>query len=156
MAHYTFRIRQGSHSSDVPVHSVDDDAAWDEAAGACSDMIRDTIARLRDSPDGGWRSRTIRRRAASFPANLRDLRSVRPPQLATDCPAHRLFRFNFLPCASMNRAVLRGTLFRFVSGVRFPRRVPPQLAASSCQPCGPRGAVKSARHPPTLERRAAA
>jgi hypothetical protein len=37
----------------VPVDSVDDDAAWDEAAGACSDMIRDTIARLRDSPE--WR-----------------------------------------------------------------------------------------------------
>jgi len=53
MAHYTFRIRQGSHSSDVPVDSPDDDAAWDEAAGACSDMIRDTIAKLRDSPE--WR-----------------------------------------------------------------------------------------------------
>jgi hypothetical protein len=53
MAHYTFRIRQGSHSSDVPVDSPDDNAAWDEAAGACSDMIRDTIARLGDSPE--WR-----------------------------------------------------------------------------------------------------
>ena len=31
----------------------DDDAAWDEAAMACSDMIRDTIARLRDGPE--WR-----------------------------------------------------------------------------------------------------
>jgi hypothetical protein len=66
MAHYTFRIRQGSHSSDVPVDSADDDAAWDEAAGACSDMIRDTIARLGDSPE--WRlevadaSGTIRHR----------------------------------------------------------------------------------------------
>jgi len=53
MAHYTFRIRQGSHSSDVPVDLEDDDAAWDEAAAACSDMIRDTIARLRDGPE--WR-----------------------------------------------------------------------------------------------------
>ena len=53
MAHYTFRIRQGSHSSDVPVDLPDDDAACDEAATACSDMIRDTIARLRDGPE--WR-----------------------------------------------------------------------------------------------------
>jgi hypothetical protein len=53
MAHYTFRIRQGSHSSDVPVDLPDDDTAWDEAAGACSDMIRDTVARLGDSPE--WR-----------------------------------------------------------------------------------------------------
>ena len=53
MAHYTFRIRQGSHSSDVPVDLPDDGAAWDEAAMACSDMIRDTVARLGDSPE--WR-----------------------------------------------------------------------------------------------------
>jgi len=53
MAHYTFRIRQGAHSSDVPIDLLDDDAAWDEAAAACSDMIRDTIARLGDSPE--WR-----------------------------------------------------------------------------------------------------
>ena len=52
-AHFTFRIRQGSHSSDVPVDLLDDKAAWDEAAGACSDMIRDTVARLGDSPE--WR-----------------------------------------------------------------------------------------------------
>jgi hypothetical protein len=51
MAHYTFRIRQGTHSSDIPIDLGDDDAAWDEAAGACSDMIRDTIARLGDSPE---------------------------------------------------------------------------------------------------------
>jgi hypothetical protein len=38
---------------DVPVDSADDDAAWAEAAGACSDMIRNTIARLGDSPE--WR-----------------------------------------------------------------------------------------------------
>jgi hypothetical protein len=57
MAHYTFRIRQGSHSSDVPVDSADDDAAWDEAAWACPDMIRDTIARLRDSPE--WRLEVV-------------------------------------------------------------------------------------------------
>jgi hypothetical protein len=53
MAHYTFRIRQGPHSSDVPVDLPDDDAAWGEAAGACADMIRDTIERLGDSPE--WR-----------------------------------------------------------------------------------------------------
>jgi hypothetical protein len=35
----------------------DDDAAWDEAAGACSDMIRDTIARLGDSPE--WRLEVV-------------------------------------------------------------------------------------------------
>jgi hypothetical protein len=52
MTRYTFRIRQGSHSSDLPVDFPDDDAAWNEAVGACSDMIRDTIARLRD---GEWR-----------------------------------------------------------------------------------------------------
>jgi hypothetical protein len=53
MARYTFRIRQGSHSSTPRVDLPDDDAAWDEAAAACSDMIRDTVARLRDSPE--WR-----------------------------------------------------------------------------------------------------
>jgi hypothetical protein len=53
MTHCTFRIRQGSYSSDIPIHPGDDDAAWDEAAMACSDMIRDTIARLRDDPE--WR-----------------------------------------------------------------------------------------------------
>lgn len=53
MTRYTFRIRQGSHSSDVAVDLPDDGAAWDEAAGACSDMIRDTISRLGDSRE--WR-----------------------------------------------------------------------------------------------------
>ena len=53
MTQYTFRIRQGSHSSDVPVDLPDDGAAWHEAAMACSDMIRDTVARLGDSPE--WR-----------------------------------------------------------------------------------------------------
>ena len=53
MTRYTFRIRQGSRSSEVPVDLPDDAAAWDEAAMACSDMIRDTIARLADSPE--WR-----------------------------------------------------------------------------------------------------
>jgi hypothetical protein len=53
MARYTFRIRQGSHSSDVPVDLLDDDAAWDEATMACSDMIRDIVARLGHSPE--WR-----------------------------------------------------------------------------------------------------
>jgi hypothetical protein len=53
MAHYTFRFRQGSCSSDVDVDLPDDDAAWDEAAAVCSDMIRDIIKRLGDSPE--WR-----------------------------------------------------------------------------------------------------
>ena len=53
MAPYTFRIRQGSHSSDVEVDLPDDRAAWSEAAGACSDMIRDTIGRLSDCSE--WR-----------------------------------------------------------------------------------------------------
>jgi len=53
MARYTFRNRQGPHSSEVPVDLLDDEAAWDEAASICSDMIRDTIARLGDSPE--WR-----------------------------------------------------------------------------------------------------
>jgi hypothetical protein len=53
MAYYTFRTRQGPHSSDVPVDLPDDGAAWGEAAGTCADMIRDTIARLGDSPE--WR-----------------------------------------------------------------------------------------------------
>src|ERR1700688_5050813 len=60
MVHYTFRTRQGPHSSDVPVDLPDDDAAWDEAVGACSDMIRDTIARL------GEKSRTGRAPSAIF------------------------------------------------------------------------------------------
>ena len=30
-----------------------DDTAWDEAAATCSDMIRDPIARVGDSPE--WR-----------------------------------------------------------------------------------------------------
>ena len=53
MAHYTFRFRQGSRSSDVDVDLPDDDAAWDEATVVCSDMIRDIITRLGDSPE--WR-----------------------------------------------------------------------------------------------------
>ncbi len=53
MAHYIFRIRQGSHSSDVPVDLPNDGATWDEAAWACADMIRDTISRLSDSRE--WR-----------------------------------------------------------------------------------------------------
>ena len=57
MTRYTFRIRQGSHSTDVPVDLPDDNAAWDEAAMACSDMIRDTVARLKDSPE--WRLEVV-------------------------------------------------------------------------------------------------
>jgi hypothetical protein len=53
MPHYIFRIRQDPHSSDVPVDLENDDAAWDEAAMVCYDMFRDTITRLRDSPE--WR-----------------------------------------------------------------------------------------------------
>jgi hypothetical protein len=57
MARYIFRIRQGSHSSAPRVDLPDDDAAWDEGAAACSDMIRDTVARLRDSPE--WRLEVV-------------------------------------------------------------------------------------------------
>jgi hypothetical protein len=50
MAHYTFRFREGSRSSDVDVDFPDDEMAWDEAVAVCSDMIR---KRLGDSPE--WR-----------------------------------------------------------------------------------------------------
>jgi hypothetical protein len=53
MVHYTFRIRHGSHFSDLPVDLPDDDAAWDEASSVCSDMARDILGRLKDSPE--WR-----------------------------------------------------------------------------------------------------
>jgi len=57
MAHYTFRIRHGTHASDVSVDAANDDAACHDAAAACSDMIRDTIARLKDSPE--WRLEVV-------------------------------------------------------------------------------------------------
>ena len=57
MTRYTFRIRQGSHSSDLPVDLPVNAAAWDEAAMACSDMMRDTVARLGDSPE--WRLEVV-------------------------------------------------------------------------------------------------
>jgi hypothetical protein len=53
MPQYVFRIRQGTDSSDVPVDLADHDAAWHEGAKVCSDLIRDGVARLRDSPE--WR-----------------------------------------------------------------------------------------------------
>jgi Domain of unknown function (DUF6894) len=53
MPKYVFRIRQGTHSSDVPVDLADHDAAWHEGAKACSELIRDAVAGLRDSPE--WR-----------------------------------------------------------------------------------------------------
>jgi hypothetical protein len=53
MVHYTFRFCEGSRSGDVDVDLPDDDAAWDEAAAVCSEMIRDIITGLRDSPE--WR-----------------------------------------------------------------------------------------------------
>jgi hypothetical protein len=53
MARYTFRIRQGNHKSDTTVDAPDDDAAWDDAAATCADLIRGAIADLRSSPD--WR-----------------------------------------------------------------------------------------------------
>jgi len=53
MAHYVFRIRQGSYSSDLPIDLPDDGAAWNEAAMACCDMIRDIMVRLGDSRE--WR-----------------------------------------------------------------------------------------------------
>ncbi len=56
MARYAFKIRQGTHLSDVPIDLPDDDAAWDEAAMACCDMIRDTVEQLRDAE---WRLEVV-------------------------------------------------------------------------------------------------
>jgi hypothetical protein len=53
MARYTFRIRHGSYSSDLPVDLPDDDAAWHEAAAVGVDLIPDAISRLRESTE--WR-----------------------------------------------------------------------------------------------------
>ena len=47
-------MSRSTHSSDVPVDLADHDAAWHEGAKVCSDLIRDVVARLRDSPE--WRS----------------------------------------------------------------------------------------------------
>jgi hypothetical protein len=66
MTRYTFRIRQGSHSSDLPVDLPDNAAAWDEAAMACSDMMRDTVASLATAPNGGWKSWTSRAPSVIF------------------------------------------------------------------------------------------
>ena len=57
MAHYTFRIRQGCHSSDMLVETENDDTAWEEAAATCSDMIRDTLPRLKDGKE--WRLEVV-------------------------------------------------------------------------------------------------
>ena len=57
MAEYTSRIRQGSHFSDVPVETENDDTAWDEAAAACADMIRDTILSLKGGKE--WRLEVV-------------------------------------------------------------------------------------------------
>src|SRR5258706_16198515 len=46
-------MSRSTHSSDVPVDLADHDAAWHEGAKVCSDLIRDVVARLRDSPE--WR-----------------------------------------------------------------------------------------------------
>jgi hypothetical protein len=51
MPKYVLRIRQGAHSSDVPVDLADHDAAWHEGAKVCSELIRDVVAGLRDSPE---------------------------------------------------------------------------------------------------------
>jgi hypothetical protein len=51
MPQYVFRIRQGTDLSDVPVDLADHDAAWREGANVCSDLIRDVVACLRDSPE---------------------------------------------------------------------------------------------------------
>jgi hypothetical protein len=53
MADYTFRIRQGSRSCAITAVLADNEAAWEEAAATCSDLIRDSIKHLRDSPE--WR-----------------------------------------------------------------------------------------------------
>ena len=57
MPQYVFRIRQGADSIDVPVDLADHDAAWHEGATVCSELIRDVVARLRDSPE--WRLEVI-------------------------------------------------------------------------------------------------
>ena len=57
MPQYVFRIRQGTDSIDVPVDLADHDAAWHEGATVCSELIRDVVARLRDSPE--WRLEVI-------------------------------------------------------------------------------------------------
>ena len=57
MPQYVFRIRQGTDLSDVPVDLADHDAAWHEGAKVCSELIRDVVARLRDSPE--WRLEVI-------------------------------------------------------------------------------------------------
>lgn len=56
MARYTMKIRQGTHSSDVPINLPDDDAAGDEAAMTCRDMILDTIEQLREAE---WRLEVV-------------------------------------------------------------------------------------------------
>ena len=74
MAHYTFRIHQGSHSSDVPVDLENDDAAWDEAAMVCYDLFQDTITRLRDSPE--WRLEVAGCGFLATSSELLDVKSV--------------------------------------------------------------------------------
>jgi hypothetical protein len=53
MADYTFRISQGSRSCAITAFLVESEAAWDEAEAKCSDLIRNSIKHLRDSPE--WR-----------------------------------------------------------------------------------------------------
>jgi hypothetical protein len=57
MPQYVFRIRQGTDSNNLPVDLADHDAAWHEGAEVCSDLIRDVVAGLRDSPE--WRLEVI-------------------------------------------------------------------------------------------------
>jgi hypothetical protein len=57
VAYYTFRIRQGSYSSDVAACLADDTAAWDEGSKVCGDLILTIIDRLRDSPE--WRLEVV-------------------------------------------------------------------------------------------------
>jgi hypothetical protein len=73
MPQYVFRIRQGTHSSNVPVDLADHDAAWHGGAKVCSDLTRDVVARLRDSPE--WRfgsKRRNRRTSSSLPVDCTD------------------------------------------------------------------------------------
>jgi hypothetical protein len=94
MVQYLFRIRQGSHSRNPRVDLLDDEAAWEEAAAACSDMIRDTIERLSESPE--WRLEVVNEAGTIrhlFRVTTRDLQitvarsTQRPSQLAA--PAYR-------------------------------------------------------------------
>jgi hypothetical protein len=59
MAYYTFRICQGSYSSDVRAVLANDAAAWHEGSKVCGDLILTSL-------NGGWKSQTNRAPSAIF------------------------------------------------------------------------------------------